>query len=81
MLDEEMKSELNQTKNYGLIIDERADLCVHNKLVIYIRYACPTDLDVKTKLLGNIRTPDGTAGTIVAEVINKLKTVGLETSL
>ena len=79
VLDEEMKSELNQTKYYGLIIDESTDLSVHKKLVVYIRYVCPTDLDVKTKLLGNIRIPDGTANTIVTEVINTLKTFGLQT--
>ena len=36
-------------------------------------------LCVKTKLVGNIRIPDGTASTIVTEVINKLRTIGLQT--
>ena len=48
VIDEEMKSELNQTKYYGLTTDESTDLSVHKKLVIYIRYVCPSDLDVKT---------------------------------
>ena len=65
VLDEEMKSELSETKYYGLIIDESTDLSIHKKLVVYIRYVCPIEICVKTKLVGNIRIPDGTASTIV----------------
>ena len=79
VLDEEMKSELSETKYYGLIIDESTDLSIHKKLVVYIRYVCPIEICVKTKLVGNIRIPDGTASTIVTEVINKLRTIGLQT--
>ena len=68
-----------ETKYYGLIIDESTDLSIHKKLVVYIRYVCPIEICVKTKLVGNIRIPDGTASTIVTEVINKLRTIGLQT--
>ena len=43
VLDEEMKSELSETKYYGLIIDESTDLSIHKKLVVYIRYVCPIE--------------------------------------
>ena len=79
VLDDEMKRELIQTKYYGLIIDESTDLSDHKKLVISIRYMCPEEPDVKTKLVGNIRIPDGTANTIVSEVMSKLKSIGLQT--
>ena len=79
VLDDEMKIELIQTKYYGLIIDESTELSVHKKLVIYIRYVCPEEPDVKTKLVGNIRIPDGIANTIALEVMSKLKSVGLQT--
>ena len=49
VLDEEMKSELNQTKYYGLIIDESTDLSVHKKLVVYIRYVCILFFSVKRR--------------------------------
>ena len=40
---------------------------------------CSIEIGVKTKLVGNIRIPDGTASTMVTVVINKLRTVGLQT--
>lgn len=79
VIDENMKSELESTKYYGLVVDESTDLSVHKKLVIYIRYVCPKSHNVKSKLIGDIRIQDGTAETIVMEIKNKLKGVGLET--
>ncbi|XP_053400529.1 zinc finger protein 862-like [Mercenaria mercenaria] len=79
VLDEAMKDELKEAKYYGLILDESTDLSVHKKLVVYIRYVCPSDMKVKSQLVGDIRIPDGTADTLVCEVRKLLQTLGLKT--
>jgi protein involved in polysaccharide export with SLBB domain len=78
VLDEQMKAELIQTKFYGIVVDESTDLSVNKNLIIYVRYVCPSDLEIKTKLIGDIRIADGTASTIANEVRNQLKCIGLE---
>ena len=73
-----MKGELSETKRYGVIIDSTY-ISIHKKLVVYIRYACPIEIGVKTKLVGKIKIPDGTASTMVTVVVNKPRTVGPQT--
>ena len=71
VLDEDLIRAVKNTKYYGIIVGESTDLSVHKKLIMYVRYICPLDIDVKTKLLGNVRIPDGTACTIVNEVLSE----------
>ena len=79
VLDEEMKGELSETKRYSVIIDDSTYISIYKKLVVYIRYARPIEIGVKTKLVGKIKIPDGTACTMVTVVINKPRTVGPQT--
>ena len=74
-----MKGELSETKRYSVIIDDSTYISIHKKLVVYIRYACPIEIGVKTKLVGKIKIPDGTASTMVTVVVNKPRTVGPQT--
>lgn len=79
VIDLNMKKELQDAKQYGIIVDESTDLSVNKNLIMYIRYVHSATGEIITKLVGNVRIPDGTAATIVREVIQKLKVLGLQT--
>ena len=76
VLQQDLKSRLQDSEYYGIIVDESTDLSVHKKLVIYVRYVSSGDM--KTELVGNIRIPDGKAETINSEIRNTLTNLGLD---
>lgn len=74
------KKDLQQAQCYGVICDESTDLSVHKKLIMYVRYVNTNSQELETKLLGNIRIPDGTASTIATRIQTELKDLGLDMS-
>ena len=59
---EPIKEEMQTSFTFSLVIDETTDVSIVKQMVIYGRYICGGE--AKTRFLGVVELPDGTASTI-----------------